>query len=323
LLSRGLHRDYLRFNAELASPAGRIDFGKVAHALATAKPTIACTYYNRSEAVLLNRVLLAGLRLAARVSTDSQLTARVFRLAQILEVNVPAMRLAKADMDEARRVIDRRSTAYGAALTLIDLLLNGMGISMTEAADPVQMPGFLFDMNRFFQSLISRFLREELPDFSIQDEHRLKGMFEYDPANNPKRRRDVVPRPDFAVLAHGKVVEFLDAKYRDLWETSLPRDMLYQLAIYALCKNTGVPRSTILYPTLAPEAADQVVRLKDPVLGAKRAEIILRPVNLLGLESLVRPRHGALAARSRREFAHTLVFGAMPTALRSITSLAS
>jgi choline dehydrogenase-like flavoprotein len=40
-----------------------------------AKPTIACTYYNRSEAVLLNRVLLAGLRLAAWVSTDSQLTA--------------------------------------------------------------------------------------------------------------------------------------------------------------------------------------------------------------------------------------------------------
>ena len=37
LLSRGLHRDYLRFNAELASPTGRIDFGQFAHALAAAK----------------------------------------------------------------------------------------------------------------------------------------------------------------------------------------------------------------------------------------------------------------------------------------------
>ena len=233
------------------------------------------TVYNRSEAVLLNRVLLAGLRLAARVGTDSQLTARVFRLAQILEASVPAMRLAKADLDNAWRVIDRRSTVYSSALTLIDLLVNGMGISITEAADPVHMPGFLFDMNRFFQSLISRFLHEELAEFSLQDEHRLKGIFEYDPANNPKRRRAVVPRPDFAVLAHGKVVEFLDAKYRDLWETSLPRDMLYQLAIYALSKNTGVLRSTILYPTLAGEAADQVVQqLKDPVVGAKRRDYI-------------------------------------------------
>jgi 5-methylcytosine-specific restriction enzyme subunit McrC len=309
LLSRGLHRDYLRFNAELASPTGRIDFGQVAHSLATAKSSLTCTYYSRSEAVLLNRVLLAGLRLAAWVGTDSQLTARVFRLAQILEASVPAMRLAKADLDNARRVIDRRSTVYSSALTLIDLLVNGMGISITEAADPVQMPGFLFDMNRFFQSLISRFLHEELAEFSLQDEHRLKGIFEYDPANNPKRRRAVVPRPDFAVLAHGKVVEFLDAKYRDLWETSLPRDMLYQLAIYALSKNTGVLRSTILYPTLAGEAADQVVQLKDPVAGAKRAEIILRPVNLLGIERLVQPRQGALAARRRREFAQTLVFG--------------
>jgi 5-methylcytosine-specific restriction enzyme subunit McrC len=145
LLSRGLHRDYLRFNAELASPAGRIDFGQVAHALATANPSIACTYYNRNEAVLLNRVLLAGLRLAARVGTDSRLIARVSRLAQILETSVPTMRLAKVDLDNARRLVDRRSTAYGSVLTLIDLLLNGMGISMTEAANPVQLPGFLFD----------------------------------------------------------------------------------------------------------------------------------------------------------------------------------
>jgi 5-methylcytosine-specific restriction enzyme subunit McrC len=179
-------------------------------------------------------------------------------------------------------------------------------------------------MNRFFQSLISRFLHEELPDFSLQDELRLKGIFEYDPSNNPRRRRAVVPRPDFAVLAHGKVVEFLDAKYRDLWETSLPRDMLYQLAIYALSKNTGLPRSTILYPTLAGEAADQVVRLKDPVLRDKRAEIILRPVNLLGMGRLVRPRQSALAVRRRHEFARRLVFGDKRlTQLQSLASLAS
>jgi 5-methylcytosine-specific restriction enzyme subunit McrC len=324
LLSRGLHRDYLRFHAQLARPTGRIDFSQVAVSLANAKSVVACTYYNRSDAILLNRVLLAGLRLAARLSTDSQLTARVFRLAQILGASVPTMRLTQVDLDNAQHVIDRRSTAYSSALTLIDLLVKGMGASLAQADDRVQMPGFLFDMNRFFQALISRFLHEELPEFSIQDEHRLKGIFEYDPANNPQRRRAVVPRPDFALLSHGKVIEFLDAKYRDLWDTSLPREMLYQLAIYALSKDTGIPRATILYPTLAGEAIDQIMLLKEPILGHRRAEITLRPVNLLKIEKLVRPHPGALIARQRQNFARALVFGGKSeTQFKSLAILAS
>ena len=39
-----------------------------------------------------------------------------------------------------------------------------------------------------------------------------------------------------------------------------------------------MPRSTILYPTLVAEAVDQIVLLKDPIFGHKRAEIALRPV---------------------------------------------
>lgn len=309
LLSRGLHRDYLQFNAELPSPRGRIDFEDVAHTLAAPKPSIACTYYNRSEAILLNRVVLAGLQLAVRLGTDSRLTATVFRLAQSFEASVPTMRLTRVHLESARRAIDRRSTPYSSALTLIELLFDGQGVSIADPADSVQMPGFLFDMNRFFQSLISRFLGEELRECSIQDERRLKHMFEYVPGHNPKHRRALVPRPDFAVLRRGKVVEFLDAKYKDLWETSLPRDMLYQLTIYALAKDTGLPRSTILYPTLADRAADQLLWFKDPALGHQRAEIVLRPVNLLEMERLVQPRRSGLAARQRREYAWALVFG--------------
>ena len=62
------------------------------------------------------------------------------------------------------------------------------------------------------------------------------------------------PRPDYAVKQGRKVVTLLDAKYRDLWEKSLLRDMLYQLSVYALRQ----PRSStaaILYPTDAPIAS--------------------------------------------------------------------
>ena len=89
---------------------------------------------------------------------------------------------------------------------------------------------------------------------------------------------------------------------------------LYQLAIYALSKNTGIPRATILYPTMTTDAVDQVVLLNDPIFGHKRAEITLRPVNLVKLEKLVRPRQGPIVARHRRQFARTLVFGSKPEA---------
>ena len=83
---------------------------------------------NRGEAVLLNRVLLAGLRLAGRIGTDNQLCAHIFRLAQILEASVPTTHLREADVDDAWRIVDQRSTAYGSALSLIEMLVNGLGI---------------------------------------------------------------------------------------------------------------------------------------------------------------------------------------------------
>ena len=134
-------------------------------------------------------------------------------------------------------------------------------------------------------------------------------MFRYDPWQNPLGRREPTLRPDFAVLSGGKLLAVLDAKYRDLWETRLPRDMLYQLAIYALSKDTGKPRSTILYPTLAANSVDQVVLLKDPILGHKRAEVVLRPVNLLQMEGLIRAQQSILVVRKKQQFARDLVFG--------------
>jgi hypothetical protein len=54
------------------------------------------------------------------------------------------------------------------------------------------------------------------------------------------------------------------------------------------------------------------------------AEIALRPVNLLKLEELIRPRQGAVVARIRQELAHGLAFGSNPAAqFRALSSLAS
>lgn len=59
-------------------------------------------------------------------------------------------------------------------------------------------------------------------------------MIAYVPKHNPRRRQPPTPRPDFVLMGSPKPAAILDARYRDLWERSLPGEMLSQLAIYAM-----------------------------------------------------------------------------------------
>ncbi len=163
-------------------------------------------------------------------------------------------------------------------------------------------------MNRFFQALLSRFLHESLPDFVVQDEYRLRDLFAYDPVHNPRHRRSPTPCPDFAILQGSKVVAVLDAKYRDLWEQPLPRDILYQLALYALSQSD--PRqAVILYPSLDATAMGQRITVREPVYGHEQAEVVLRPVNLLKMEELLLAPRTVAGDRTRMAWARWLIWG--------------
>ena len=112
----------------------------------------------------------------------------------------------------------------------------------------------------------------------------------------------------FVIQRGGKVVALLDTKYRDLWERALPREMLYQLVIYSLSREPG-SSAVILYPTLAGEAREARIDIRDPVRGAGRSTVVLRPVDMLELSRLVTlPLTGQWAVE-RRRFAECLCFG--------------
>lgn len=313
LLARGIHRDYERTHADLASPRGRIDFNRYTRTEHTARTTLPCVHHPRSDDTLINRVLLAGLGLAAALATDVELRAHVRRLGKTLGLTVERIPLDPRAISDAWHAMDRRTVAYEPALTLIELLFGGEGLALNEQATPVRLNGFLFDMNRFFQALISRFLHDHLSGVDVHDEYRLKGLFSYEPGHNPRARRPPTPRPDFVVMRGGKMQAVLDAKYRDLWESPLPREMLYQLALYALGRAGDDRVSAILYPTVDPSAREQAITLQEPVRGAKQARVVLRPVNLLALDERLRAGVGPRANKECAALAHSLAFGSDET----------
>jgi len=132
-------------------------------------------------------------------------------------------------------------------------------------------------------------------------------MIRYNADYNPKKRGSPTPRPDYAIMQGRRLLALLDAKYRDLWKKPLPRDMLYQLAVYAFSHREKL-QSSILYPTTSFQASEQRIDITDPIYGKHLGQVCLRPVNLDRLAELVASK-SAFASRERIRIANTLVFG--------------
>jgi 5-methylcytosine-specific restriction enzyme subunit McrC len=309
LLARGLRRAYVRREEALSSPRGRIDFQTIVAQSTLSEPSLPCIHHRRDEDRLINQVLLSGLRLASSLDVDRGLRIRTAQLGDLLAESVSPARLVRRVFQRLESEMDRTTRAYEPAISIIQILAEAGGLSLSGETGP-RLPGFLFDMNRFFQALLGKFLADNLPEHTVRSEHRLKGMLAYVPGWNPRNQPAPVPRPDFLVVNGEQVLAILDAKYRDLWENSLPREMLYQLAIYATVHECGT--ATILYPTTHAQAREARIEVRDPLHGGRRALVVLRPVSLDRLEELVSTKQTAAVLRERRMFARELVFGAKP-----------
>jgi 5-methylcytosine-specific restriction enzyme subunit McrC len=308
ILGRGLFRNYECIGENLQSPKGRIDFNRYANAGGLSEASLFCRHYLRIENNLLNRTLLAGLKLGSRLTNDVILRTELRKISQILEQSVSSIKLTSSLVQNAQINTNRLTAIYRPTLSIIEILFSSQGISLDSKEDDIRVPGFLFDMNRFYQALLFRFLTENLLDYVVQGEFQLSDMLAYDPQYNPQQRRAVTIRPDFAIIKDHQVVALLDAKYRDLWEKSLPRDITYQLAMYAFSQEKP-GTATILYPTTNQEAQEAWINVQHPISRDRLARVVLRPVNLLTIEEFINSPSTAKVKREKHNYAKKMAFG--------------
>lgn len=286
LFVRGLNRSYIRRSNELEAPRGRIDMKKLSEHGCTQKASLPCLYFERSEDNPLNKILLSGLELGMKLVEDSKLKLQLHRLYTQMSEQISSIPLSRQTLKVAWNCVNRLTNRYKPILEIINILYESQGIQLEDGSVKMQLQGFFFDMNTFFETLISRLIRDFTEEYTLRDQYSLHDMFAYTPGFNPQRRKSPTPRPDFALMKGKKVVKLLDAKYRDLWETNLPGEMLYQLAIYAV-SGIGDRTATILYPSMDKAATVQKIDINDPITSSKMASVILQPIDLVIISDLI------------------------------------
>lgn len=306
LVNRGIHREYELQRRTLTVPRGRMDFARIARQGGLTDARIPSRFTRRSDDTTLNRLLLAALHAAVRVSTDVDLRVNGQRLAQELATTVTAVPLTVELLENAANAIDRRTLRYGVTLRIAELLRTGTAVTIdAEHATTLDIPGFAFDMNALWQRLLGRVLSEWTSGVRVAQEFTLRQIFRADPVFAPRRRGLPRPRPDFAVFRQGSGVLYLDAKYRDLWETALPREMLYQVALYAMAQRDGA--AAMLYPTESPGATEERFAICSPIDGTATGCVALRPVDLGKMEELIAQPPSLTREKRRATFARTLL----------------
>lgn len=178
IISRGLHRRYNPVTARLETPRGRLEINALARE-GLVRAALPCRYHPRLEDCLPNQALLFGLSLAAWLTSDRELKGLLRRTAWTLRDSVSLIRMDWSLLQRLPRELNRSTSVYESAIGIIEVLLSSSGTSLDASDERRNVPGFLFDMNLFFQRLIGRYLRENLTDHEVTEQRSLIGVMTY------------------------------------------------------------------------------------------------------------------------------------------------
>ncbi|MGB5736673.1 MAG: hypothetical protein WBM40_19770, partial [Thiohalocapsa sp.] len=179
--------------------------------------------------------------------------------------------------------LDRRSSHYRTALTLIALIHHGARLSEHAEAGAMPLSSFMLNMYMLFERFLGRYLRENGPDdVQVSSQEVRSDVFSY--LENAAGWNQPTIRPDFVLRRWRTVIAIADAKYKNRHEHPPTSAELYQLTTYGLSYSMSEPREVLLLHPVGPgDAGCAATLLFAPSATGEQVRIRLVGVPLDGL----------------------------------------
>lgn len=277
----GLLPEYQSRIEDLATPRGRLEMRHIA--THPRRATLRCSYDDLTADHELNQTIAAGLRLAAAVMQSVDLRLDLARAADRFFGDLARVPLNAERLSALLEGLDRRSSHYRAALTLIALIHHGARLGGHAETGLMPLSSFMLNMNLLFERFLGRYLSENGPeDVRISPQDVRSDVFNY--LENAGGWKQPTVRPDFVFRQRGRVIAVADAKYKNRHEHPPSSAELYQLTTYGLAYPMREPREVLLFHPLASGERERTTTLLfAPPAVAQQVRIRLVGVPLDGL----------------------------------------
>ncbi|MHB2020297.1 MAG: 5-methylcytosine restriction system specificity protein McrC [Candidatus Xenobia bacterium] len=252
---------------------------------ACASPAHAC---RRVTNIAINHLVLGCLRVMKRIVGNQKLSFDLHARDQLLSTFCSYQGLSSSLLHQAQTRVDRRNGYYRPVISLAEVILLGLGQSfISDTARSLR--GFLFDMNRLFETLVARLCSMYLPPgLTVKAQYRTRAAYHCPPNDQawcaPELRPDLVIRN-----SDDQVVLILDTKYKLLDGKRPSNEDLYQMTLYSMAFGRRV-HSRIIYPSMIPGGKEPVLHFVGCSEHASRASVGALAVSLPDLAAAIRVR---------------------------------
>ncbi|OGF63748.1 MAG: hypothetical protein A2Y62_09345 [Candidatus Fischerbacteria bacterium RBG_13_37_8] len=273
LLSAGLLSDYIEIESDIPVLRGRFLTSKQITKRFGEIDRLECRYDEYLKDIPENQIIEAALSFCARRIKNEELLMRCRYLYSVFSEACSTNEIVMLQKIRENLTYNRLNEYYRTAHILAWHILDGLGINDIYVTHDRRCFAFLFDMNKLFEEFIYKYLQKTLEktNFIIRDQFSIKSIIYQ--SDSDHRYKNI--RPDFIIQAKNNIGTKLpiDAKYVLIENNNVPRDICYQIFIYAYAlgrKDTSViPSAAFIFPSASEET--NPISLSINVNGKKEA----------------------------------------------------